>query len=1137
MKLLLKRIIGAGLFCVIISVQLFAQAELIIQTGHTERIKHLVISEDGKYLVSSAGFDQEIKLWEFSSRKEITTVKSDVSNDEPPIFIYPDALHYVKKNEKSLSKISLSNNKLVWEYTSDLEIDAYAFSKDEKLLAVTDGLIVSIVDIESKSEIKQWETGKTKSYNNVREIFELKFSDDNKYLFARDRDMNIIGWNSSTGDIAFNLPWERKFAVMDMSPDSKLLATADATTEFNLGDKTYPVFIYNINSGSFNKRFDFHTKRVDGVTFSPDGKYLVAYSFDGLISIWDVVSGTRYRTYNSQSPVYSAVFSPDGKFLITSDDLNRIIVWDVPENKYVDLFGGNVVPVFDLTMNKDQTNIYTAGGLRNTDNSIRVWDYKTGAQKNIYNAHMDPVKAITLSDDETFMLTSTHQTATTEDVQKLGFQLYSWDLEKDKVLYAYTNSYKQVDKCGIESNTSSIRLTPDKQRAVSYYTNDLVKVWNIKSAQEISCFIANGMKKTKGASGVAAITTEGDFVFNAPEQEEFQPEQRYLSQWEVATGREVKRFNWGPGRPLGILLSDDEKKLISYTFDELKVWDIASGNVLNSSKKDETLGAEVYDVASDGTYLARGLTKGGIVIWNYETGQIKASIPLDKYSIESATFIENDTRLLIASNKGAVMVYDVEAKKELVKFIGFNDQVSWMNITPENYFQASKGAVNKVHYVDGLNVYNFDQFDLQYNRPDKVLEALGGASQDLISAYKKAWEKRVEKMGFKPSDFETNQSFHVPEISLKTEITAFQETKTPTFSYSISARDGLYNLERLMVEVNGVPLYGVRGKDLPSAKTTEQEITLTLSTGKNIITTSVLNEKGVESLAERFEVTYNPATSVTPNLHIIAIGVSEFEQSEFNLTYADKDANDLIAAIQNTDLGFADVKIHALTNELATKENVLALRNELEQTNVDDQVIVFAATHGLLDDNLDYYLAMHSTDFANPANGGLRYDEIENLIDGIPARNKLMLLDACHSGEVDKEETELGGAIAATNGEVKSRGFRLVRAKKDEGIGLKSSFELMKELFADLRRNNGAAVISSASGQEFAFESSEWQNGVFTYSLLEGLKSGNADLDNNGAVIVSELREYVSGRVQELTNGKQNPTSRAVNLENNFRVW
>ena len=95
----------------------------------------------------------------------------------------------------------------------------------------------------------------------------------------------------------------------------------------------------------------------------------------------------------------------------------------------------------------------------------------------------------------------------------------------------------------------------------------------------------------------------------------------------------------------------------------------------------------------------------------------------------------------------------------------------------------------------------------------------------------------------------------------------------------------------------------------------------------------------------------------------------------------------------------------------------------------------------------------------------------------------------------------------------------------------------MKELFADFRSSTGAVVISAAGGAEFAFESAKWKNGVFTYSVLEGLKTGNADADKNSEITVSELRDYVFARVKELTNGLQNPTSRKENLEFDFRVW
>jgi hypothetical protein len=56
---------------------------------------------------------------------------------------------------------------------------------------------------------------------------------------------------------------------------------------------------------------------------------------------------------------------------------------------------------------------------------------------------------------------------------------------------------------------------------------------------------------------------------------------------------------------------------------------------------------------------------------------------------------------------------------------------------------------------------------------------------------------------------------------------------------------------------------------------------------------------------------------------------------------------------------------------------------------------------------------------------------------------------------------------------------------------------------------------------QYAYEDQQWQNGVFTY----------------GEIRVSELKDYVTAKVQKLTQGRQTPTSRRENLEFDFRVF
>ena len=230
------------------------------------------------------------------------------------------------------------------------------------------------------------------------------------------------------------------------------------------------------------------------------------------------------------------------------------------------------------------------------------------------------------------------------------------------------------------------------------------------------------------------------------------------------------------------------------------------------------------------------------------------------------------------------------------------------------------------------------------------------------------------------------------------------------------------------------------------------------------------------------------------------------------------------------------------TNAEVTKENILALKDYLAKTTVNDKVIISCSSHGLLDDSLNFYLAMHDVDFNNPKERGLKYEELESLLDGIPARQKLLLLDACNSGENDKTELlniELAQAekqvetpdIAELKTKIKGGKMQLVKENK-------SNFKKMNELFVNVRYNTGSLIISAAGGQESALEAitvdgKSIENGAFSYCVLEYLKNNS---NNPEELTVNKLKNYVEKRVEEITNGKQKPTSRQETMEVDWKV-
>ena len=473
---------------------------------------------------------------------------------------------------------------------------------------------------------------------------------------------------------------------------------------------------------------------------------------------------------------------------------------------------------------------------------------------------------------------------------------------------------------------------------------------------------------------------------------------------------------------------------------------------------------------------------------------------------------------------GMIKFWDLEDGELLCTFGAFGGS-DFVYLSPENYYFASKGALDHIGFISRGNLFSFDQFDLRYNRPDLVFDRLPYIESKTVKNYNLAYQKRLSKLGLQEGDLQNSENIPHLQINRITSTTSYNGY----FHYQLKAEDMEEELATYNLLVNGVPVFGKNGKSI-QGKSFTYEDSVRLNPGKNVLKFYVSNQKGISS----FKKTYNIVSKekdVSSDLYLISLGCSKYQQSDFDLNFAEKDANDVAAFFDKSKV-FDEVHIKKMVNEEVTKSQVEQLGDFIAGAKENDVVILFVAGHGVLNTDLDYFIATYDMDFSAPEKSGIPFHFFEDLLDQTKSRKKLMFVDACHSGEIDKTE------VVADNSQTTEDGDLVFRAVGTtvKNVNEVNSFELSKITFADVRESNGSSVLSSAGGGEFAMEGESWSNGVFTYVLLNGLMSGDADLNRDKKIMVSELHTYLIRSVNRITGGRQTPTSRVENLVNDFII-
>jgi hypothetical protein len=123
--------------------------------------------------------------------------------------------------------------------------------------------------------------------------------------------------------------------------------------------------------GRERNRLEGHSKSVNSVSFSPDGKTLASGSYDKTIKVWNLETGKEIRTLNGHSNTVNSVsFSPDGKTLASGSHDKTIKLWNLETGKEIRTLNGHSNTVNSVSFSPDGKTLASGSG----DNTIKLWN-------------------------------------------------------------------------------------------------------------------------------------------------------------------------------------------------------------------------------------------------------------------------------------------------------------------------------------------------------------------------------------------------------------------------------------------------------------------------------------------------------------------------------------------------------------------------------------------------------------------------------------------------------------------------------------------------------------------------------------------------------------------------------------------
>lgn len=950
-----------GLCCALVvylfpSILSAVEVNLAVNTGHTERVRSIAYSPDGRFALS--GGQSGLKVWEIASGLEIRTFTPESGS-----------------------------------------VMSVAFSPDGRFaLGASDG--VEMWDIATGEKVRTFFEAKGNT------IFtSVAFSLNGEYIIASEMFDQAVVWRADTGERVQTLKSTSDdilhIYTAVLSPDGRYAASGGSDAEVRLWDTV---------SGKLLHKLSGHSTRVSSLAFSPDGRFLVSGG-KKKIKLWEAATGKQVRTFggffSSQNGLTSLAFSPDGRYVLSANNRGEMVYWDIasgkalhvfepqesdvktyalaafsPDGKYALHSRGTIIKLWNLADHemirelrgyssaikgivfspKQDNLVLSALG----DGTFKYWNLSTGREVHAFRSENGLENAVDFSPDGKAVFYASNNA-----------QAVLADANTGKTIRTFLNKngFALIPRAALSPDGRFV-LTVDQQNGI---------LWDARTGKKLHVLTGDDTFLQ-----AAAFSPDSRFVLTGGEGS--------VKIWDTASGQNVRDLD--PGGPTGpftsIAVSSDNRFVLAGTLLQPKIflWDFSSGKrlrVLTGHRK----GVSAVAFSPDGSLaLSAGYSDKAVNLWEVASGNLLKTFSGHSSDAACVAFSPDGRYGLSGGYDGIVKIYDIARQREMGGRVHINDH-DWAFLSGDGRFDGTPEGIGRLHFVQGLDTFPLEAFYEKCYTP-RLLPILRAGEPEA------------------PIQIDIKQEINIPPLVeiLSPEGGAPVASERLTIKAKIADQGSgideirLYQNGKLVSETTR----GIAVK-LKSRKEAIHNFNVLLTSGKNTFRLIALNKNRTESKPALLTVDFaDTASSATADLHILAVGINKYKNSVYNLNFGRPDAEAFTRSMVSRGSNiFKNIVKMEIYDEDAVKpviEN--KIKRLFSEARPEDVFVFYYAGHGVMSTDTeggkaDFFLVLHDIiqlygreDLLKEK--GISSSHLKEWLKGIPAQKQLIILDACQAG-------------------------------------------------------------------------------------------------------------------------------------------